>query len=106
MKWCKFVAFFDNFDDFISDDCGACKLLAAMDNTVTNCIDLFKRFDNAVFSVCQTIKNELDCFCMGRHWRFDCHLLAAGWCVNNTAAVNANSFTKAFCLYSFCCHVD
>ena len=46
MKWCKFVAFFDNFDDFISDDCGACKLLAAMDNTVTNCIDLFKRFDN------------------------------------------------------------
>ena len=75
-------------------------------NTVTNCIDLFKRFDNAVFSVCQTIKNELDCFCMGRHWRFDCHLLAAGWCVNDTAAVNANSFTKAFCLYSFCCHVD
>lgn len=59
MKWCKFVAFFDNFDDFISDDCGTCKLLAAMDNTVTNCIDLFKRFDNAVFSVCQTIKNEL-----------------------------------------------
>ena len=85
-------ALLDGLDDFVIDDAGIEEFHAAVQNTVTDRVDLIGGLDDTVHRVNQNIQRCGDCFGMGGHGDIPDNLLAVGIVVQT--AVNADTLTQ------------
>ena len=101
----KIIALFYCCDHFISDQCRAGKFLAAVYNTMSDCIYFFQTLDSTCFVICESIQYKLDCFFMCRHCTFCDFLVTSGFLINQSS-VDSDSFAKTLCQNILCFRVD
>ena len=106
VKRCQIITILNGFHDLCIDHYTACKLLTAMYDTVSDCIDLCQRFYDANLLVCQLFDHCRNCLCMCRHCDLSLYFLSALRLMCNTASVNSDSLTKSFCKHFFAFAVD
>ena len=105
VKWCKVIALFYCFDHLICNDCRRSKFLAAMYDTMTNCINLCKTLDRTCFLIGKSFQNHLDCFFMSRHGSF-CDLFVVSGFLIYQSSVNSDSLAKSLCKNCLCVRID
>ena len=89
--------FLDRLDNLVCDDYRGCELLAAMDDSVSHCSDLAKRFQNACLLVGQGAQYKAYCLIVIRH-RDLIEFLAGIVClvlISDAGTVHADSLAKA-----------
>ena len=102
---CQRDARLDCLDNFVGDQNRICEVLAAVYDTVTNCVDLGHVLDNAPLLVEQDINNCLDCVGMSAH-RHVCLILLVRAALMGQLAVDADSLTETLCQNGLGIHVE
>ena len=74
----KVAAFFDNSLNLVSNENGAGELITTVNYSVANCADFGSRLNNTVLLGYESIKNELESYCMVRHIRSCLIIFLAG----------------------------
>ena len=103
---CQFAAFFDCFDYFGCNDYGVREVFTAVYYTVTNCVDFFHGFYNAVFRVCQSIQNHFYGYAVIFLVVIEDNCIFTSGLVFQSGTFDTDSFAQTFCQYAFCFHVD
>ena len=105
MKRRQVVAFLDCCQHVVCDHCGRSELLAAMYDTVTNCVYLAQIFDRAGLVIYQCVEHQLDRLFVCGH-RSLCDLLVQSCFLIGQPAVNADSLAETFCQNGFCVGIN
>ena len=108
MERSKGDTLFDGFDDLVVDQDRLRELLAAVEDAVTDSVDLLHALDDAVLLVDKGLQNSLDGFVMGGHWDVNGveGLLAFDLGLICELTVDADTLADALGADLFCLHVE
>lgn len=93
----KVIALLDCLHHLVIDDHGGRELLAAVYDTVSDCINFVQRLDDAVVWIGERVNHKLHCYRVVWHRCLDFDFVLSRGRVREHASVNADAFAEPLC---------